>query len=136
LAESSTHAALIQIIIDYIGQSYAHKTALGILHDLPSALGAEKPRRIEGYVPDVYAFDAPLTMVIIGEAKTAADLETAHSRKQMTAYLAYLGQQSAGVFILAVPWQVKRLAKTIVSSLCQETGATTVTIVTLDDLGL
>jgi hypothetical protein len=136
LAESSKHSALVQIIINYIGQEHADLAGLGILNDLSSPLHAEKPNRIDGFVPDVYAFDAPLTTVIIGEAKTPDDLETDRSKQQITAFLSFLGKQQAGVFILAVPWQLKRRADAIVTSLRAATGATSVKTITLDDLGL
>lgn len=136
MAESTKHTALVQIIISYIGREHAHITALGIINDLSSPLHAEKPNRIEGFVPDVYAFDAPLTVVIIGEAKTQDDLETDHSRKQITAYLSFLGHQQSGIFILAVPWQAKRRAQALVETLRAETGATSVKTVMLDDITL
>jgi hypothetical protein len=136
LAESSNHAALVQIIIKYIGREHAQIAALGMVNDLSSPLRAEKPNRIEGFVPDVYAFDAPLTTVIIGEAKTQDDLETERSRKQITAFLLHLCHQPVGIFILAVPWQAKRRATAIVKSLRAETDATSVKAVTLDDIGL
>ena len=117
MAESSQHAALVQIIIGYIKREHAEVTALGIVNDLSSAIGAEKPNRIEGFVPDVYAFDAPRTTTIIGEAKTKEDLETERSRKQTAAFLSHLRYQDAGVLIMAVPWQVKRRAQAIVSTL-------------------
>lgn len=85
-------------------------------------------------MPDVYAFDAPLTTVIIGEAKTQDDLETERSRKQLAAYLSYLGHQQTGILILAVPWQVKRRAKQVVESLRAQTGAASVKTVMLDDV--
>src|SRR3989442_11188119 len=107
LAESSKHSALVQIIISYIGREHAQIAALGIVDDLSSPLHAEKPNRIDGFVPDVYAFDAPLTTIIIGEAKTQDDLETPRSRKQITAFLSFLCHQKTGIFILAVPWQAK-----------------------------
>ncbi len=93
MAESNKHTALVHIIIDHIQRSFADKLALAILNDLSTARHAEKPSRIGGFVPDVYAFDAPLTTVIIGEAKTADDLETEHSQKQLIAFLSFLGQQ-------------------------------------------
>jgi hypothetical protein len=136
LAESNTHSALVKIIISYIGREHSQLAALGIVNDLSAPLGAEKPNRIEGFVPDVYAFDAPLTTVIIGEAKTQADLETEHSKKQIAAYLSFLRHQTTGIFILAVPWQAKRRASAIVSSLSEALGASDVKTVTLDDLGL
>ena len=131
LAESSKHTALVQVIISYIGREHA---GLGIINDLSGPLYAEKPNRIDGYVPDVYAFDAPLTTVVIGEAKTQDDLETERSRKQMTAFLSFLGFQKSGVFILAVPWHLKRRAAAIVDSLRAETGAAAVKTVMLDDI--
>lgn len=136
MAESNTHSALVKIIISYIGREHAQIAALGVVNDLSAPLGAEKPNRIEGFVPDVYAFDAPLTTVIIGEAKTQADLETEHSKKQITAYLSFLRHQATGIFILAVPWQAKRRASAIVSSLSEAVGASGVKTVTLDDIGL
>jgi hypothetical protein len=133
LAESSKHTALVQIIVSYIGREHA---GLGIVNDLPSPLHAEKPNRIDGFVPDVYAFDAPLTTIVIGEAKTQDDLETERSRKQMTAFLAFLGLQKTGIFILAVPWHLKRRAAAIIDALQAETGAAAVKTVMLDDIGM
>jgi len=109
---------------------------MAVINDLSSPVHAEKPNRIDGFVPDVYAFDAPLTTVIIGEAKTRDDLETERSRKQITAYLSYLGQQQSGIFILAVPWHAKRRAQAIVDALRTETGATSVKTIMLDDIEL
>ena len=136
MAESSTHSALVQIIIRYIGREHAQIMALGVVTDLSSPLHAEKPSRIGGFVPDVYAFDAPLTTVIIGEAKTFTDLETGRSRKQISAFLSFLCQQPTGIFILAVPWQAKQRAREIIKTLRAETKATSVTTITLDDVGL
>lgn len=136
LAESIKHTALVQIIISYIGREHAQLTALGVINDLSSPLRAEKPNRVDGFVPDVYAFDAPLTTVIIGEAKTQDDLETERSRKQLTAYLSHLGHQETGILILAVPWHLKRRANAIVEALRTETGATSVKTVMLDDIAL
>jgi hypothetical protein len=135
LAESNKHSALVNIIIRYIGREHTDIAALGIINDLSSPLRAEKPNRIDGFVPDVYAFDAPLTTIIIGEAKTHADLETDHSKKQITAFLSFLGHQKTGIFILAVPWQAKRRAQTVVATLREAVGAASVETITLDDLG-
>jgi hypothetical protein len=135
VAESSEHLALVHVIIDYIGREHAHVEALGILSDLTSPLHAERPSRINGFVPDVYAFDAPLTTVIVGEAKTGDDLETQHSKKQFEAFLAFLGRQQTGIFILAVPWQLKRRAEAIISNISAASDAITVKTILLDDLG-
>lgn len=126
----------MQIIIDHVRHEYAGVAALRIFHDLPGPLKAEKPDRIAGFVPDVYAFDAPLTVRIIGEAKTQADLETAHSQEQIAAFLTFLGQQEHGVFVLAVPWAAKRLAHVLVETKRAAVGAQSVRTTILDDLTL
>lgn len=135
MSESNKHAELVGIIVDYIRREHIHITAMGILDDLAGPLRAEKPSRIGGFVPDVHAFDAPLTTVIIGEAKTAADLETEHSRNQINAFMSYLSHQDNGIFILAVPWQAKRSAATLIEAVRKEIGANSVKTITLDDAG-
>jgi len=128
--------ALVNLIIDHIRKEFADVSALRIFHDLPGPLRTEKPHRIAGFVPDVYAFDAPLTVTIIGEAKTQADLETAHSQEQISEFLAFLGQQEHGVFVLAVPWAAKRLAHVLVESKRASVGADAVRTIIINDLGL
>lgn len=134
MSESNKHSALVRVIIKHIGREHADIAALGIVNDLSSPLRAEKPNRIEGFVPDVYAFDAPLTTVIIGEAKTHADLETDHSKKQITAFLSFLNHQKTGIFIIAVPWAAKCRAQEMVATLREAVGAASVKTVTLDDV--
>ena len=135
MSESSKHAELVGIIVEYIRREHTHTTAMGILDDLTGPLRAERPSKIGGFVPDVHAFDAPLTTVIIGEAKTAADLETEHSLNQIKAFMLYLSHQRAGIFILAVPWQVKRRGSSLIEAVRKDIGAHSVRTITLDDVG-
>ena len=126
--------ALVQVIIGHVREEFGCLDALQILHDLPGALRTEKPYRIGGYVPDVYACDAPITVTIIGEAKTEADLETAHSQQQIETFLEFLGHQQSGVFVLAVPWSLTRRARSLLESKRNSLGAEAVKIIVLDDL--
>jgi hypothetical protein len=68
--------ALVQVIIGHVREEFGCLDALQILHDLPGALRTEKPYRIGGYVPDVYACDAPITVttleVLEGNSRLAA----------------------------------------------------------------
>jgi len=114
MAESVNHLRLVEHLVAHITATYE---GLVVFHDLPAALGAEKPPRIGGYVPDVFATDAPTTITIVGEAKTESDLETDHSREQLVAFLQYLGARQRGVLVLAVPWQVRATAKNLLASL-------------------
>jgi hypothetical protein len=117
MAESVIHLRLVATLVAHITTTYS---GLVVFHDLPAMLGAEKPPRIGGYVPDVYATDAPTTITVVGEAKTEADLTTDHSRGQLIAFLQYLGARERGVLVLAVPWGVRATAKNLLVGLQRE----------------
>ena len=125
MAESLVHLRLVGRILSYVRDEY-QAYQLAIFHDLPDLLGAEKPPRIEGFVPDLYAIDAPLSITILGEAKTAEDLETDHSRKQLKAFLTFLRLQPIGILVIAVPWQAQARARNLVARLQQELQCTEV----------
>lgn len=132
MAESLEHLSLVKLILDYISHEFTGVRHLAALDDLPGFIGGEKPPRIAGYVPDVYAVDIPTTITIIGEAKTSNDLTTDHSRSQITAFLRYLGYQKQGVFILATTWHAIRTARTVVSKCASHVKTTHTRIVFLD----
>jgi hypothetical protein len=114
MPESSQHLQLLQRILEFIRDHFREHYSLSVLNDLPSAIGGERPPNIGGFVPDVYATDVPITTTIIGEAKTAKDLETEHTKRQITAFGNYLCARSNGVFILAVPWRIFGAAQRVV----------------------
>jgi hypothetical protein len=134
VSESSYHLRLVERILLYVKESYHGLYSLALLHDMPAVIGAEKPPRVRGFVPDVYAVDAPLTTMIIGEAKTSQDLLTEHSLKQIGAFLSHLEGQKRGVFVLSVPWQAARRGQSLVTSICRTRGIdqTKVELVILD----
>ena len=122
MAESTQHLQLLRRIIEYVQLAYGEFYSLSVLHDLPTRVGGEKPPRVGGFSPDVYATDVPVTTTIIGEAKTAQDLETAHSRKQLTAFIAYLNSQPNGVLVVSVPWQSVGAAQRMLKQLVTKAG--------------
>lgn len=136
MAESTQHAALVNIIIRHIQRNYADVPGLGLLSDLSGPLHCERPNRIEGFVPDVQALDAPLTTMILGEAKTPDDLETSRSIDQITAFLSYLSFQPRPVFILGVSWHDRARAESLVARIKQQLGAHSVRTQTLTDIGM
>ena len=103
MPESTQHLRLVESIVNYIGARYSDLKGMVILSDLPSTVGGDRPPRVGGFAPDVYAIDVPATVTVIGEAKTAEDLLTGHSRQQIEAFLDHLKYQRTGVLILAVP---------------------------------
>ena len=129
MAESVTHLRLVESLIAHISATYR---GFAVFHDLPSLVGAEKPPRIAGFVPDVYAVDAPTTVTVVGEAKTDGDLLTEHSREQLAAFLRYLALRRAGILVLAVSWKARATAKNLLISLQSELACTHVGIVVLD----
>lgn len=116
MPESAEHLSLVQDIVDYIQNRFGGLAGLIVLTDLPTSARADKPPRIDGFAPDVYATEVPRTTVLIGEAKTADDLTTAHSRDQIVAFLKFLSYQQRGVLVLAVPWQCVPAARIVLTS--------------------
>jgi hypothetical protein len=114
--ESATHLSLVQDIVDYIENRFSVLAGLIVLTDLPTSERADKPPRVGGYAPDVYAAEVPRTTVLIGEAKTADDLTTSHSRDQIAAFLKFLSYQQRGILVLAVPWQCVPAARIVLAS--------------------
>ena len=119
MPESIQHFELIGRMISYIESHVSNTDSLSVLSDLPTNIGGERPPKIDGFTPDLYAVDVPFSQMIIGEAKTERDLETDHSRLQIITFLSYLNRHGRGMFILSVPWQIsaaaQRMLRNIVS---------------------
>ena len=80
-------------------------------------------------MPDVLATDLPVTFRLIGEAKTADDLETDRSRRQIRAFLDHLGLYQGSVLYLAVPPNAAARARFLLRSLVSgEHAAVAVTV--------
>ena len=116
MPESSQHIRLVEALVRYIEQRYKYLKSMIILCDLPSTVGRDRPPRVGGFGPDVYAADVPTTVTVIGEAKIAEDLVTVHSRQQIEAFLDYLRYQKSGVFVLAVPLLSSATARIVIES--------------------
>jgi hypothetical protein len=103
-------------------------SCLCVLLDLPESPRCEKPPAFGGFHPDVFAEDTPPTFTIIGEAKTAADLETNHSKLQFRAYLAHLKFHPSPRLVVATPWYAQNSARTLLAVAKREANAEEVTI--------
>jgi hypothetical protein len=132
VAESLHHLELVKAILDYIAREHCQISYLALLHDLPGAIRGEKPPRIGGYLPDVYAVDAPCTITIIGEAKTVKDLETDHSRRQIRAFTEFLVHKERGILVVSVPWHAGPRARGIVGHVCRSLDTSAMNFVYLD----
>jgi hypothetical protein len=58
---------------------------------------------LETYRPDVYAVERGSGRTVIGEAKTADDIDNDHTKRQLAAYFRHLASGPAGELWLAVP---------------------------------
>lgn len=129
MSETAQHLKLTRAIIDFI-QARFPLDSFSLFNDLPGS--SNKPPRIYGFVPDVFAENVPRTIVIIGEAKTTQDLTTEHSKAQIAEFVRYLAAQTNALFVLAVPWPVAVLARHMVEEYLHRFDARNVEAVILD----
>jgi len=105
-----------------------------MLIDHPNSNKKERPPIIEGFIPDVYIPNAPGNVFIIGEAKTAKDLEKKHSIAQISGFLRRCSQTNDSILVLAVPWHMTRLGKNMLRYLKRRIGADNVRTEVLERL--
>jgi hypothetical protein len=103
MSESSTHASLVLALIEFAALELGPLADLAVRDDSVRPMRGERPPRINGHVPDLYATNVPTTATLIGEAKTRADLETERSQGQIAAFLEYLAHTPGSIFVLGVP---------------------------------
>ena len=115
--ESESHIALVSGLANIVQNRHGCNGNLAMYLDDQSR-ERERPQRINGHLPDLYAENVPRTFVIIGEAKTRSDLLTKRSRLQIDSFLRYLNLFDLAFFYLAVPL----LAKPVATKLVREVG--------------
>lgn len=115
MAESFQHQQLVQLLKKEVTELIPVGCQGLIQQDTPDSM-ALPSRTIEGFQPDIYyRFE---NLLIIGEAKTADDVERLHSRAQYEAYLKECARfQGRAIFIVAVPWLECAAANNIVQRL-------------------
>jgi hypothetical protein len=125
--ETEQHVRLVETLAAEIRARHGGLYSLTLFVDLPS-FRRDRPRVIGGFVPDVFAVDAPETCRIIGEAKTPIDLETDRSRAQIEAFLGHLSRFPNSNFYLAVPLLYRNRAETLLGSAISNLAAPTVRV--------
>lgn len=129
MGESSTHGHLVRKIINYINRQEPNSIVLCDSYIEESY--SSNTQNINGYIPDVLALNAKLERVYIGEAKTSKDLERRHSESQIKSFLAHCSQNEI-TFIIAVPWDVKRLAASLIKRWIIEIGLANAKTIIID----
>ncbi|ESY22452.1 MULTISPECIES: hypothetical protein [unclassified Mesorhizobium] len=135
MAESAVHARLVKALIAYADMALGGLANVSVRDDAVRPLRGERPPRVNGYVPDLYAIDVPTTATLIGEAKTKADLENEHSRRQINAFLAYLARTPNGIFVLSVPLPASMAARRLLVELKAPFHDARTRTVVIDGLG-
>jgi hypothetical protein len=128
--ESLLHVNLVEAMSHEVKRRHSDLYSLAIYVDLPSA-GNNRPGLIGGYIPDLFAVDAPETCRIIGEAKTPLDCETPRSHFQIQAFLLHLSHFPNGVFYLCVPWFYRARAEALLSAAAGAVNASSVQMVVI-----
>jgi len=100
---SSLHQDLIGCISMWC-KNYASAKDFLVFEESVGESARELPPAIDNYRPDVAWLRSTGAYEFIGEAKTANDLKSKHTRNQLTAFLSRLDAQNSGELILAVPW--------------------------------
>lgn len=121
--ESPSHVELVGKLLAWVLENYGTAEALCIFRDGSDVAATDKPPLIGSFFPDILAEDTPPTLTVIGEAKTAIDLETSHSEKQFRAFIEHLRFRTNPQLVIATPWHVRNTAKAIVSRLSSELSA-------------
>lgn len=124
MPESEEHIKLVRFLIDYITRHHAQEFGLCVYADTSDAGRGDKPRPVDGYVPDVFVVTVPSSFTIIGEAKTFGDLATSRSRSQLRTFLRFLQYSNSPQMILAVPLAARASAHGVLRALKREVGAT------------
>lgn len=134
MAESATHQLLVRALVRWIDTNCADSSNGLLFVDEPTRTMEDKPPRLSGFTPDVYWKAIDGARVIIGEAKSAYDVESRHSRKQYAAFLSHLGRVESGILLIAAPWHVINQAKSLIRTIQRNCGLSGVKAVFLDQL--
>lgn len=129
--ESDEHAALVVGLTEYVRERHGSRGNLALYLD-DQMRDRERPQRISGHLPDLYAEDVPRTFVIIGEAKTRPDLLATRSRRQLASFVQYLSLYECAFFYLAVPLLAKPAATSLLRELGREHATVRTRILTLE----
>lgn len=132
MGESSAHSSLVTHLVQWVAEEYLSGKTDAIQID--SGGCDRKPPSAYGYVPDVYVAPMHTGRLIIGEAKTIQDFETRHSFEQIAAFLKKCSESEGAIFVFAIPWHRTRLAKSILSLICERNSISNVHIVVIDKL--
>lgn len=136
MAESEQHIIYVRHLFCWVRDNLLAGDAGIIYADLPEAKKHSKPLSLQlGVRPDLYAVRGNDNLLIIGEAKTAPDLETRHSIMQYEFYIVECERHlGPALIVMAVPWFAQRTARNLLISLIKKKRASKTQLLVLEKL--
>jgi len=103
MPEGDTHRQLVQHLTRAVMSR--RPGPMSVFNDGQSLfLGGAPPPALGDSRPDIYALDSQTKHVIIGEAKSAKDIENLHTERQLSNYFSHLAECPTGELLIAVPY--------------------------------
>jgi hypothetical protein len=102
MSESDLHKRLVSGLVAHVRQRRSRSWQV-FLDSRDDAEVYACPPLLGSACPDLYARENLINHLVIGEAKTALDLENAHTEKQLAEYFSHLLEQNSSELIMAVP---------------------------------
>ena len=121
MSESTHHAFLVDRIVSWILEAH-NCDGLSILVDSLPVPRHRRPYRIHGFTPDVHACTTPASIILIGEAKSFADVFSDRTERQLTAFIDYLRTYDNSQLIVATPFAAAGAARSIVRRIQRRLG--------------
>ena len=134
MSESTAHMTLVNLLASWIAHSFLNGDYGHILIDRPGQGSQRKPPTVYDFTPDVYVINTPRYSLIIGEAKTARDVDNRHALEQIKAFLCKCAEYETSLFVFAVPWHRVRLARSVIEYCKRKTGLEEVRTTALEGL--
>lgn len=134
MSESSQHIALVAAARRWAADTYFDGQESAISVHSAADPDSSTPPTINGHIPDLYARLPDDSGEIIGEAKSAADLDKERTMSQLTAFLRACSCSNHSVFVFAVPWHREPSARNLVRLILQSEKSMTVKSVVLQGL--
>lgn len=133
MPESNEHSNLVALLYSYIADRFYEGDGTRVLTDSADNDSLTRPPSISGYVPDSYVMLNDIGAVAIGEAKSFGDFDNPRTAAQVTAFMRRCALAEGSVLVLAVPWPLERVAKTLINNLKTRQGLLDVELVVLSD---
>ena len=136
MAESDLHKSLVDIMYHWIQREWFDEDNGQVFVDDGDCSTGPRPPSVFGHRPDVYGLLIGSTGVIVGEAKTPADLETHRSLEQLSAYLRYCAVRPGSRLIVAVPWTHEASARSLLAAIKRTNGTEHVQTIVMRQLDI